>query len=375
MPHEHGRPARTARAIRIPWWTTLVATAVAAAAIGCNESAGPGPSQSDRIDRTAPTTAPSADNPAVARINGLSVTRSDLDQVLYRAYGINMLADLVELDLAKQALAQKGLTLTDADVAAERQRSFAKMFESDPPDRWEQDFKQLKAEKHLTDAEFDLGFRTTAALRKVAHPQVAAQVTEASVRQAFGILYGENRRIADVELANVTEVAEAHRRLTNEPFDMVAKEMSLDKRTAGLGGEWPPFSTKTPGVPPVIMESAFALKVGEVSHDPIVDGDRFHVIKLLEVIPPKLVKYDDVKADVRRQVEDQVEQSFINQLRKQLQQITLQGLEIDDPTLRQSWDAMIAAQLPAGKTMSAADATAQIHAAERPPATMPAAAP
>ena len=381
MSHEHGRPARPLRVAR---WATL---ALAAAVAGCNETAVP-PSSStasmsnDRIERAAPSPAtapasatPSAENPTVARINGLSVTRGELDQLLYRVDGIKLLGDLVELDLAKQALSQKGMTLTETDVADERQRSLAKLFDKDTPDHYEQDFKQLKAEQHLTDAEFDLGFRTTAALRKVARPQLKGQVGDADVQRAFGLLYGENRRIADIELPNVAEVAEAHRRLTNEPFEMVAREMSLDKRTAALGGQWPPFSAKTPGVPPVIMEAAFTLKVGQVSHDAIVDGDRFHVIKLLEVIPPKVVKYDDVKADVRRQVEDQVEQSAVNQLRKQVQQIALQAMEIDDPTLRQLWDAMIAAQLPKGQTMSAADATAKIHAAERPPATGPATAP
>ena len=354
---------RPARAI----WFCLTLAVVA----GCRSA--PTPTVPGAISTAPPTTAPAADNPPVARINGVTVTRSDLDDVLYRAYGINILADLVELDLAKQALAQKGMTLTDADVAAERQHSLAKMFPNEPPDKWDQDFKQLKAEKRLTDAEFDIGFRTTAALRKVARPQIAGQVTDAAVRQAFGLLYGENRRIADVVVQNVVEVAEVHRRLKGgEPFEMVAREMSLDKLTREVGGHWPPFSAKTPGVPPVIMEAAFGMTVGEVSHDPIVDGDRYHVIKLLEVIPPKVVRYDDVKADVRRQVEEQVEQSAVNQLRKQVQQIALQGITIDDPTLRKAWDAMIAAQQPAGQTMTPSEATAKIHAAEQPPATRPA---
>ncbi len=305
----------------------------------------------------------------MAHIGGITIGRDELDRVLYRSYGINLLADLVELDLATHALAQKGLTVDDADVAAERQRSLGKMFAEAKPEDYDRLFTQLKAEKHLTDAEFDLGFRTTATLRKLAHPQVRGQVSDASVRQAFGILYGENRVIADIAVQNLLGVAQVQRRVAaGEPFGAVARAMSTDVRTRDNNGEWPPFSINTPGVPPALLKEAFALKVDQVSPEPIVEASRYHVIKLLAVLPPKIVKYDDVKADVRKQVEDQLEQTFINQLRDQLRQATLAGLQIDDPTLKQSWDAMIAAQQPKGATIPPAEAVGKIHRAEGPPA-------
>ena len=353
----------------------LAAVAVA----GCGSTP---PSQSERsIVETAntptatPTTGPSTDNPSVARINGLTVTRSELDDVLYRAFGVNMLAQLVELDLAEQALKQKGLTVTEADVAAERTRYMAGQFGNDTPEHYEQDFKQLKASQHITEAQFDLALRMTAALRKIVAPLVASQVTEDAVRTAFGLLYGENRRIADIQVGNIVQWGQVQQQLKTLPFATVAQRMSQDDETKRNGGVWPPFSRKTPLVPPVIMEAAFGMKVNEVSREPLVDGDRYHVIRLLQIIPPKIVNYDDVKADVRRQVEEQGQQQGINQLRKQLQQIAVQGITIDDPTLKQAWDAMIAAQQPAGQTLSPGDAVKKIHAAEKPSATGPATAP
>ena len=346
------------------------------AAAGCNESEGP--SRSTAVvttpaaapPTTGPTTAPAAAD-AVATIGQITVSRDELDRVLYRSYGISLLADLVELDLAKDALAKHGLTLTDADVADERRRSMEKLFPNDKPENYAADLKQLEATKHLTDAEFDLGFQTTAALRKLARPQVAGQVSDASVHQAFEILYGANRVISDIKVPNVLEVAEVHRRLAaGEPWASVVREMSIDPRTREAGGEWPPFSAKTPGVPPAIMEAAFGMHVGDVSKEPIVEGSQYHVIKLLGIIPPKVVKYDDVKADVRAQVEEQLVQSAINQFRDQLKAATLSGLTIEDPTLRASWDAMIAAQRPAGATIPAEEADKRIHQAEKP-ATRP----
>ena len=346
------------------------------AAAGCNESEGPARSSAVATPpaaappTTGPTTAPAAAD-AVATIGRITISRDELDRALYRSYGINLLADLVELDLAKDALAQHGLTLTDADVADERQRSMVKLFPNDKPENYAADLKQLEATKHLTDAEFDLGFRTTAALRKLARPQVAGQVSDAAVHQAFEILYGANRVISDIKVPNVLEVAEVHRRLAaGEPWGSVVREMSIDPRTRDVAGqpagEWPPFSAKTPGVPPAIMEAAFGMHVGDVSKEPIVEGSQYHVIKLLGIIPPKVVRYDDVKADVRAQVEEQLVQSAINQFRDQLKAATLAGLAIDDPTLRQCWDAMIAAQRPAGATIPAEEADQRIHQAEKP---------
>lgn len=349
-----------------------MAAAVACVA-GCQSSQGP--SEHDiisKVNNAGPATTPGRDDPGVARLNGITVTRSSLDDLLYRSYGVGILANLVELDLAKQTLAQKGLTLTDADVAAERQRSMERFFPNEKPENYDQDFKQLKAEKHLTDVEFDLGFQTTAALRKIARPLVQPQVNDDAVRRAYGLLYGENRRIADIRVDNVVQVAQVQDALKTQPFDLVAKTRSNDPRTRERGGQWPPFSAKTPGVPTVVMEAAFGMKVGEVSKEPLVDGDQYHVIKLLEVVPPKVVNYDQVKDSVRQQVLDSLEQQAINMLRKQLQQAAISGIVIDDPTLKRAWDAMLAAQMPAGRTLSAKEASAAIDRAERPPATKPA---
>ncbi len=354
-----------------------VAVALAAVALaGCNETAPPSAVvRPAAAPTTAPTTAPAG--PAVAHISGITVTRADLDGVLYRAYGIDLLTRLVEVDLAKQALAQKGLTVTPADVADERRRAMEGLFgaDKDHPENFDSDFAQLKSREHLTDTQFDLLMQSRAMLRKLAHPQVAGQVPESSVRQAFGILYGENRVISDITVQNAVEAAEVHRRLAaGEAWPMVVREMSIDVRTRdvhppqGQPGQWPPFSAKTPGVPDAIMKEAFALTVGQVSAEPIVEGQRYHLIKLLDVIPPKVVKYDDVKADVRRQVEDQLEEQFITALREQIKRATVANLQLDDPALQQSWDAMIAAQLPKGQTLSAGEADKKIHQAEGPPA-------
>jgi parvulin-like peptidyl-prolyl isomerase len=358
------------------WAKRLAAAAMLLAATGCRTATPPvaalipPPSASGG---PPPTTAPSA---VVATVNGVDVTRDQLDRVLYQSYGINLLADLLELGLAKQVLEKSGQTLTDADVAAERQRWFAETFASAEPADYDRYYRQLKSEKHLTDAEFDLGFATTATLRKLAKPQVAGRITDAQVKQAFGILYGENRQIMDIAVLNVAEAGEVHARLAKGyPIEAVFNEMNTDPKLRESHGELI-FSNQTPGVPRAVVDAAFALQhVNDVSQDVISDGKRCHVIKLMNVIPPKVVKFEDVKADVRRQLEAEAEKQVIAAYRDRLRQVTLSQLRIDEPTLRKSWDDMIAAQLPKGDTVSKDRATGQIDRAYHPPATGPATAP
>ena len=74
--------------------------------------------------------------------------------------------------------------------------------------------------------------------------------------------------------------------------------------------------------------------------DPIQDGDAYHLILLERIIPPKIVKFDDVKDYVRKELEDQWIHAAIMTFRNQLGQLAMQSMEIDDPILRQKWQEM-----------------------------------
>ena len=307
----------------------------------------------------APTTAP-ADPTAIARIGNTTITRGELDEALYKSYGIKLLADLAILDLAKQALAQHGQALTEADVTAERDRWFKTSFAKVDPEDYPRYYQQLKAQQHLSDVEFDLGFRTSAALRKLVRPGLLGRLKEETLRRAFELMYGGQRQVADCLVKNQAEAAEAHHRLaTGERFADVVREMSLDDKSRRLpgdeAGELRPFTATTTAVSQPIVEAAFGLKqVGDVSDGILNDANGYHVIRLVAILPPKVVKYDDVKDAVREQVEGELEQQAIKEARRQLDQVAAAGLQITDPTLRDAWDAMIAAQQahPPGQTLS-----------------------
>ena len=224
-------------------------------------------------------------------MGGLTITREDLDKPLTEAYGLPVLLNLVQLDLAKQQCVRAGITIAPAQIAAERQTTFEKLFSDAKPEDYPGLFDQLLRQKHLSRTEFDQVIETTAYLRAYAKPQLPGKITDEQVHEAYGQLYGENRRIRDIQLANFLQTSVAQRKLAaGEPFEQVAAEMSTDRRTAAVGGEIAAFAALSPNIPKAIRDVTFTLKVGQVS-DPITAGDNYHLIKLDQIIPPKIVKY------------------------------------------------------------------------------------
>jgi hypothetical protein len=125
--------------------------------------------------------------------------------------------------------------------------------------------------------------------------------------------------------------------------------------TVPLGGELPPFSRNTetwPGnwgkVPANFKEWAFNAKVGDVS-EPIGAYDAYHILKLERRNEPKVVKFDDVKAGIREQLQEQLVQRGIQELRQKLAQMARQTMQIKEPTLRAQFEQKLAEQAKAAE--------------------------
>jgi parvulin-like peptidyl-prolyl isomerase len=339
-----------------------------------------------------PTTSPSADE-IIAHVGGVAVTRRELDQPLIEAFGLKMLLVLIQLDLARQAASNKDLHVTPQDVQTERDITLTKMFPDASKADWDQLLEQFLRQQNLTKVEFDLVLETNANLRKIALPQLPGKITDEMVHSAFNQLYGENRQIEDIEVSNAAMAAKVIQLSKTEPFETIAREMSEDTQTAGNGGELPPFSSQSTNVADVIKNATFALELNQVS-DTLEYRNKFHVIKLIRIIPPKLMKFEDVKDSVRQQLEDQWVQFAMKNLRDQLGQAAVQYMQIEEPTLSKQWIAKVNEQKErtrdrndvleemnrhrlSAATQSTTQPTAvpgQPPVIERPPATMPGAA-
>ncbi len=320
----------TARALLVILTGTLLLT-------GCNTdpSAHPAPPP---LQAGPASTQPDV---TIAELATLKISKTDLDHLLYESYGLRMMFDLLELDLAKATLAQQGGKLLPEDVQRERQLFLQKIGGDAPQSDWENLFQQALQQEHLSNSEFDIKvLQTDACLRKIVEPLVVGKISDANVHRAFEQLYGAKRRIADITLKNAREAAEARHLLKTESFAQVAMDMSLDRETAVHGGEWPPFSAQSHEIPDVILTTTFSLELNQVS-DTIVSGDKYHIIKLLEIVAPKVVKYEDVKDYVRKQLEDALIKSDIKRLREELVNKAQAQVQIDDPILAAQWKDLI----------------------------------
>jgi parvulin-like peptidyl-prolyl isomerase len=287
----------------------------------------------------APTALPaSGDQQVVARINGRAITMAQLQKPLVEAYGLTMLLNLVQLELAGQQAREAGVSVSEQDVVRERKLTLIKLFPEAEPSDYEALFEQFLQQQRLTRAEFDILLQTNSHLRKIVEPQVRGRVTEENLQEAYRQMYGETVQVRHIQLANMAEVAEVKRRLSEgEPFELLAQALSRNQRTGAMGGELPPFSRAYTGYPQAFRDAAFTLQPGEIS-DPVQAEGSFHLIQMIRRIEPKAVQYEDVKDTLREDLEDKLIQAGMNQVRSQLGKQALQSLQIDEPVLRKQYE-------------------------------------
>lgn len=93
----------------------------------------------------------------------------------------------------------------------------------------------------------------------------------------------------DEALAVLTRLA------SGEPFDVVAREVSLDDRTRDLGGDLGWFPRGFGWAPPEVEDAAFAGAPGQVQ-GPIRSGDLYYVIQTLDYDPEHVLDPDTREA-------------------------------------------------------------------------------
>jgi parvulin-like peptidyl-prolyl isomerase len=332
---------------------------------------------SKKIDSTS-ATRPTPPSPAVggrdviATVDNIPIAREALVKPLIEGYGLSMLAKVAQLEVAKQQAIRSGVVVSPGDVTAETDRYVGNLFneERDPVLRQMNDelekaqaandaakveklkddlrrersrlLDQLLQQQKVSRADFNIVMETNTYLRKIAETMIQGKITEENLHQAFGHLYGEKVRVRDIALANLQEVTEAKRRLASgEDFATVAREISRNQQTAALGGEIPPFSRETPNVPQEFKDVAFTLKnKGDVSDAVSAEG-AYHLIQLIERIPPKIIKFEDVRDSVKQYLYEAQLDGATKELRARIQQAVANNLKINDPELRRQFEEQV----------------------------------
>ncbi len=312
-----------------------------------------------------PSPTPGNQDRVIARINSEPISLQQLLGPLIESHGLDVLINLVQVEMARQDAAKAGVTVTSADFDHERAETLAKLFKENDDKTQDQidaalrrkdeaAAKRLREEmvqdhetlltqfleqQHISPTEFDLVLQINTYLRKIAEPEINKSITEESLHNAFNQLYGEKVRVRYIQLRTPLEVAEVQRRLAKgENFEDLAGELSTNRASAALKGELPAFSRETPGIPENFRTAAFLLKVGEVS-DQVAANGTYCLIKLIDRIPPKVVKFEQQRETVRRELTTRAITAAVKQMRENLIQQVRQGLKIEDPVMEKQFEA------------------------------------
>ncbi|HZK83036.1 MAG TPA: peptidylprolyl isomerase [Humisphaera sp.] len=298
------------------------------------------------------------DDPVVT-VNGQPLTMRQLVGPLIESHGLTVLLNLVQLELAREDAAKQHIVVAAKDFEDEREATLERLCKNadegkylDAIDRAvarkdlaEADTvrKQLRAEReefltqfldnqHVDRVEFDIVMKINMYLRKIAEPQIAGRITDEALHRAFGQMYGEKIHVRYIELNNLDEVGQAKRRLAaGDRFEDVARDMSHNTASGSLGGDLPAFTRESTGLPDVFKDMAFSLKDGEVS-DALVLGKTYILMKRIELIPPKHVKFENQKPIVYNALYSRLLETVVKKLKQDLAAQVIPSMHFADPS-------------------------------------------
>jgi peptidyl-prolyl cis-trans isomerase C len=252
--------------------------------------------------------AAAADDPVVARVNGVDIKQSDFD---FAASDLGPRLTNFSAEERKKVLLQY---LIESELIAGAGRT-------DNLDKTESFPGRMKyfERRALRDAYFDV--------------KVYKAVSEAEAKKIYDEKIGQVKPEQEVHARHILVETEAEakdvaeRLKKGEDFAALAKEKSKDPGAEGgdLG-----FFSRGQMVKP-FEEAAFALDVGQIS-DPVQSPFGWHIIKVEEKRDQPLPSFDQVKDGIIAQLEQLKAQEVVTGLRKAA------TIEVIDPTLKKAME-------------------------------------
>jgi foldase protein PrsA len=243
------------------------------------------------------------DNPTVAKVNGVEISKSKLYDALVKAGGSQTLDSMITEELVKQESDKAGIQVTDADLDKEI-ANIKKNFGTD------EQFEQALTSYNTTLDKLKEDMHTQVELRKLLEPQV--KISDDDIKNYYDsnletLKTPEQVRASHILVATKEEAEAILADLKNgADFATVAKEKSTDPGSKDKGGDLDFFAKGQMEEP--FETAAFALKVGELS-GVVQTSNGYHIIKLTDhkdaVTPTLEEKKDDIHEQlVTEQISD-----------------------------------------------------------------------
>jgi len=278
----------------------------------------------------APADAEAGAGEVMAYVNGEAINMRPLYDVLLRSYGLEASQRLVAAAVIRQEARRQGITITDSDIRDETDRTLERIFGTvESSEQRERMLEQFLERFELTHEQWQLTVRMNAYLTKLAEPQVT--VSDRELRDEFNRQYERKVVIRHIQTASLAQAQDILRKLeAGADFESLAFRYSTNA-SGQDGGLLPAIGPNTTGVPPAIRQAALAMNsVGEIS-EPVQVGSTYHVLRLEEIIPPRDVELDAVRAQVAAAVRARKLDELKGQIRRDL--FARANVEYVNPTL------------------------------------------
>ncbi|MFC4810661.1 peptidylprolyl isomerase [Paenibacillus sp. GCM10023250] len=260
----------------------------------------------------------SSDKQAVGSVNGVSITKDQLYDAMAKLGGAQTMDNLIQDELIKQEADKKGIVITAADVDKEIE-NIKKRFPS------EADFESALMQSGMTLEDLKAQTPMQLRIRKILEPQ--AQVTDKDVEDYFNQNKAQFDQPEEVKASHILvatkEEAEAIIKQLEggADFATLAKEKSTDTGTKDNGGDLGFFGKGA--MDPAFEKAAFALKVGEMTKEPVKSQYGYHIIKVTdrhEAKPATLAeKKDEIKEQLIQSKVSDLSATWLDDLKKKAQ--------------------------------------------------------
>jgi len=253
-----------------------------------------------------------------------------------------VLEQLIGLEIAARAAAEKELGVTEPDVDFEFDLALRRLSDplssasNDPVDRTAAEglLDSVLADRNISREEFLVTLRRNTYLRKIVQSQQV--ITDDQLRAEFARRFGERVAVRHIQLGSAAEAGRVQDRLAaGEDFADLASRYSSNTASARKQGLLDPFSADDEELPAAFRQAAFALQPGQVSNVVRV-GEWYHLLKLEGRLPSEQRDFDQLRGELERALRDRVSEAAMRELYEKLYQQA--KVDVTDPVVRPAFE-------------------------------------
>lgn len=236
----------------------------------------------------------SADDEAVASVNGEKITKEELYNLLVAQYGKGTLENLIVEKVINLEAAKQNISVSDEEIQ-ERLKEYYDYYGD------EESFNQVLELSGFTLDDLKKDLELNIKIEKLMEPTITISEEEkkAYFEENKDDFAQEKQVKASHILVDSEEKAKEIKEKLNqgEDFAELAKEYSTDTATKDNGGDLGFFAAGE--MSQEFEDAAFGMKEGEISN-PVKDEDGYHIIKVVEIKEAKEANYEDSKEEITK---------------------------------------------------------------------------